>query len=118
MDIDKEEVEHIAMLARVTIPEGEKGQFSEQLSQILTFVNQLREVDTEGRMDRFRRRYAKGKAKAKPAAKKKAAAARKAILKLEEEAAIQAVVMAEQEVAEGKTVHGNLRDFLDLPAEA
>ena len=48
MDIDKEEVEHIAMLARVTIPEGEKGQFSEQLSQILTFVNQLREVDTEG----------------------------------------------------------------------
>ncbi len=48
MNIDKEEVEHIAMLARLTIPEGEKEQFSEHLSQILTFVDQLREVDTEG----------------------------------------------------------------------
>ena len=48
MKISKEEVEHIATLARLNIGEGEKELFSEQLSHILTFVNQLREVDTEG----------------------------------------------------------------------
>ena len=48
MKISKEEVEHIATLARLNVGEGEKEVFSEQLSQILTFVNQLREVDTEG----------------------------------------------------------------------
>ena len=48
MGIDREEVEHIAMLARLTIAEGEKELFSEQLSQILNLVNQLREVDTQG----------------------------------------------------------------------
>ena len=46
MAIDKKEVEHIAMLARLSIAEGEKELFSDQLSQILTMVNQLREVDT------------------------------------------------------------------------
>ncbi|MGB0910146.1 MAG: Asp-tRNA(Asn)/Glu-tRNA(Gln) amidotransferase subunit GatC [Nitrospirales bacterium] len=48
MDISKQEVEHIAMLARLTIAEGEKELFSDQLSQILTFVDQLREADTQG----------------------------------------------------------------------
>ena len=48
MKISKEEVEHIARLARLNIGEGEKELFSEQLSHILTFVAQLREVDTEG----------------------------------------------------------------------
>ncbi len=48
MNISKQEVEHIAMLARLTIAEGEKELFSDQLSQILTLVNQLGEADTEG----------------------------------------------------------------------
>ncbi len=48
MSIKKEEIEHIAMLARLTIPESEKELLSQQLSQILTFVDQLREVETNG----------------------------------------------------------------------
>ncbi|GJL65890.1 MAG: aspartyl/glutamyl-tRNA(Asn/Gln) amidotransferase subunit C [Nitrospirales bacterium] len=48
MKISREEVEHIALLARLNIAEGEKELMSEQLSQILTFVNQLGDVDTEG----------------------------------------------------------------------
>jgi len=48
MEISQEEVEHIALLARLNIAEGEKELMSDQLSQILTFVNQLRDVDTEG----------------------------------------------------------------------
>ncbi|GJL62396.1 MAG: aspartyl/glutamyl-tRNA(Asn/Gln) amidotransferase subunit C [Nitrospirales bacterium] len=48
MKISQEEVEHIALLARLNIPEGEKELMSDQLSQILTFVNQLRNVDTDG----------------------------------------------------------------------
>ncbi|MCA9473721.1 MAG: Asp-tRNA(Asn)/Glu-tRNA(Gln) amidotransferase subunit GatC [Nitrospirales bacterium] len=47
MKISQDEVDHIAHLARLHIAEGEKEQFSEQLSQIVTFVNQLSEVDTE-----------------------------------------------------------------------
>ncbi|GJL49153.1 MAG: aspartyl/glutamyl-tRNA(Asn/Gln) amidotransferase subunit C [Nitrospirales bacterium] len=48
MEISQEEVEYIALLARLNIAEGEKELMSDQLSQILTFVNQLRDVDTEG----------------------------------------------------------------------
>ncbi|WP_454061718.1 Asp-tRNA(Asn)/Glu-tRNA(Gln) amidotransferase subunit GatC [Candidatus Nitrospira salsa] len=48
MEISQEEVEYIALLARLNIAEGEKELMSDQLSQILTLVNQLRDVDTEG----------------------------------------------------------------------
>ncbi|WP_447971705.1 Asp-tRNA(Asn)/Glu-tRNA(Gln) amidotransferase subunit GatC [Nitrospira sp. M1] len=48
MKISQEEVEHIALLARLNIPESEKELFSSQLSHILTFVDQLRDVDTDG----------------------------------------------------------------------
>ena len=48
MKIGQEEVKHIAHLARLHIAEGEKEQLSQQLSQIVSFVNQLREVDTDG----------------------------------------------------------------------
>ncbi len=48
MNLSKEEVEHIALLARLSIAEGDKQAFGEQLSQIVTFIDQLREVDTEG----------------------------------------------------------------------
>ena len=46
MKITKEQVEHVAKLARLAITEQEKAIFSEQLSSILTYVEQLNELDT------------------------------------------------------------------------
>ena len=48
MKISKEEVEKVAKLARLEITEAEKAAFSEQLSSILTYVEQLKDLDTEG----------------------------------------------------------------------
>jgi aspartyl-tRNA(Asn)/glutamyl-tRNA(Gln) amidotransferase subunit C len=47
MKLTKEEVEHIAKLARLGISEEEKEKFSEQLSSILEYIEQLKEVDTD-----------------------------------------------------------------------
>lgn len=46
--IDKKVVEHIAHLARVEINEEEKGFLGQQLSQILGYIDQLRELDVDG----------------------------------------------------------------------
>jgi aspartyl-tRNA(Asn)/glutamyl-tRNA(Gln) amidotransferase subunit C len=46
--ITKAEVDHVAQLARLDISESEKTVFSEQLSHILAYVDQLREIETEG----------------------------------------------------------------------
>ncbi len=46
--ISKEEVEHVAQLAKLDLNEAEKAKFAEQLSQILTYVGQIQEVSTEG----------------------------------------------------------------------
>ena len=46
--ISHEEVEHVALLAKLDLTEPEKTLFGEQLSQILTFVEQLQEVSTKG----------------------------------------------------------------------
>ena len=48
MAISKEEVKHIAMLARLGLTEEEKEKFASQLSSILDYVEQLKEVDTGG----------------------------------------------------------------------
>ena len=48
MKISKEEVEKVAKLARLEITDAEKAAFSEQLSSILTYVEQLEDLDTEG----------------------------------------------------------------------
>ncbi|UCE63484.1 MAG: Asp-tRNA(Asn)/Glu-tRNA(Gln) amidotransferase subunit GatC [Nitrospirota bacterium] len=48
MKIDKSEVEHVARLARLEIGESEKDPFSEQLSQILKYMDQLGALNTEG----------------------------------------------------------------------
>ena len=48
MRITREEVEHVAKLARLEITDAEKEAFSQQLSAILTYVEQLRAVDTTG----------------------------------------------------------------------
>ena len=47
-DISYKEVEHVAKLAKLDLTKVEKTLFGEQLSQILTFVEQLQEVSTEG----------------------------------------------------------------------
>ena len=47
MKVDKKEVEHIAVLARIELSEEEKELYSEQLSTILEFFDRLKEVDTE-----------------------------------------------------------------------
>ena len=47
-NISHDEVEHVARLAKLDLTEPEKTLFGEQLSHILTFVEQLQEVSTEG----------------------------------------------------------------------
>jgi aspartyl-tRNA(Asn)/glutamyl-tRNA(Gln) amidotransferase subunit C len=46
--ITQKEVEHVAHLAKLELTEAEKSRFAEQLSHILTYVDQLQEVSTEG----------------------------------------------------------------------
>lgn len=46
MKLSKQEVEHVAHLARLTITEEEKEIFSRQLSEILTYIGKLNELDT------------------------------------------------------------------------
>ena len=41
MKVDKEEVEHVAMLARIELSKEEKESYSEQLSEILEFFDRL-----------------------------------------------------------------------------
>jgi aspartyl-tRNA(Asn)/glutamyl-tRNA(Gln) amidotransferase subunit C len=45
MKISKQEVEHIANLARLELSDKEKEKFSKQLSEILDFVKKIQEVD-------------------------------------------------------------------------
>jgi len=46
MKITKEQVEHVAKLARLAVADEEKEMFSEQLSAILTYVDHLNGLDT------------------------------------------------------------------------
>ena len=46
MKLTKEEIEHLARLARLSLTEEEKAQYAAELSAILEFVEQLQEVDT------------------------------------------------------------------------
>jgi aspartyl-tRNA(Asn)/glutamyl-tRNA(Gln) amidotransferase subunit C len=46
MALSLEEVEHIAVLARLELSESEKAHFREQLSSILDFAARLQELDT------------------------------------------------------------------------
>lgn len=47
MKLDRETVEHIAMLARLGLSDEEKDRLAEQLSSVLDHINVLQEVDTE-----------------------------------------------------------------------
>lgn len=48
MAVDKATVARIATLARIKVPEAEQEQLASELSHILTWIEQLREVNTEG----------------------------------------------------------------------
>jgi aspartyl-tRNA(Asn)/glutamyl-tRNA(Gln) amidotransferase subunit C len=47
MRVDEKEVEKIANLAKITLTDKEKKKYSLQLSEILKYVEQLNEIDTE-----------------------------------------------------------------------
>ncbi|MBI5966603.1 MAG: Asp-tRNA(Asn)/Glu-tRNA(Gln) amidotransferase subunit GatC [Deltaproteobacteria bacterium] len=46
MKITKEEVEHVALLARLKFREIEQERFTTQLNSILEYMDKLRELDT------------------------------------------------------------------------
>jgi aspartyl-tRNA(Asn)/glutamyl-tRNA(Gln) amidotransferase subunit C len=48
MALDKATVAHIAMLARIKLPETEQERIAGELSHILTWIEQLSEIDTDG----------------------------------------------------------------------
>jgi aspartyl-tRNA(Asn)/glutamyl-tRNA(Gln) amidotransferase subunit C len=48
MKLTREEVLHIAHLARIELKEEEVEKFRRELSEILNFVEKLNELDTEG----------------------------------------------------------------------
>jgi aspartyl-tRNA(Asn)/glutamyl-tRNA(Gln) amidotransferase subunit C len=48
VSISKEQVEHIAQLARLSLAPDEVERFTEQLNDILRFAEKLNELDTEG----------------------------------------------------------------------
>ena len=47
MKISQEDVEKVALLARLELREEEKAEMAGKLSEILTYVEQLNELDTE-----------------------------------------------------------------------
>ncbi|MDH3533844.1 MAG: Asp-tRNA(Asn)/Glu-tRNA(Gln) amidotransferase subunit GatC [Gammaproteobacteria bacterium] len=48
MSLNKDQVQHIAMLARLKLDEGEYAESVEKLSKIVDFVDQLSQADTAG----------------------------------------------------------------------
>lgn len=46
MKLSREEVEHVALLARLDLTEAEKTQYTEELNQILQHFEKLSELDT------------------------------------------------------------------------
>jgi aspartyl-tRNA(Asn)/glutamyl-tRNA(Gln) amidotransferase subunit C len=48
MALDKATVARIATLARIKLPEAEQDKIASELSHILTWIEQLAEIDTEG----------------------------------------------------------------------
>lgn len=48
MKLSKDQVRHVATLARLELKDEEEERFSVQLSAILDYINQLSEIDTDG----------------------------------------------------------------------
>jgi len=47
VSVSKEEVDKIALLAKLKLSEKEREKFTVQLSEILDYINKLNELDTE-----------------------------------------------------------------------
>ena len=47
MNIDKEQIKHIADLANLTISDDELEKYTQEMSSIVGFANELNELDTE-----------------------------------------------------------------------
>ncbi|HNR87997.1 MAG TPA: Asp-tRNA(Asn)/Glu-tRNA(Gln) amidotransferase subunit GatC [Spirochaetota bacterium] len=47
MKIDREQIERVAELARLELTEDERQEFSKQLSDILSYVEKINELDTD-----------------------------------------------------------------------
>lgn len=48
MQLTRQEIEHVAKLARLDLTEEEINKYGEQLSSVLSYIDQLTEVDTAG----------------------------------------------------------------------
>jgi aspartyl-tRNA(Asn)/glutamyl-tRNA(Gln) amidotransferase subunit C len=48
MELNKKEIQHIADLARLELSDEELVTYGGQLSEVLNYIEQLREVDTAG----------------------------------------------------------------------
>jgi len=48
MQLSKEEIQHIAKLARLELTDGELKKYGDQLSAVLNYIDQLKEVDVKG----------------------------------------------------------------------
>lgn len=48
MQLSKEQIQHIAKLARLELTEEELNKYGKQLSGILNYIDQLQEVDVAG----------------------------------------------------------------------
>ena len=48
MLLSKEEIQHVAKLARLDLTEAELEKYGGQLSAVLDYINQLKEADVEG----------------------------------------------------------------------
>ncbi len=48
MSLTKSEIEQIARLARLSLTDSEKIEFTRELNQVLSFVAQLNQLDTTG----------------------------------------------------------------------
>lgn len=47
MAITKKEIEHVASLARIKLTETEKEKYAQEIGQILTYIEKLKQIDTE-----------------------------------------------------------------------
>lgn len=48
MQLTKQEIQHIAKLARLDLTDQELEKYGGQLSNVLSYIDQLKEVDVEG----------------------------------------------------------------------
>ena len=48
MALNEEHIEHLAMLAKLDVTQKEKKKYAEQISSILDYFDQIREIDTKG----------------------------------------------------------------------